>query len=499
MQDDLKLTGSHLIAGSWQVRGDDASELKARPIVEASAADVDAALRAASKAFVQAFPMSGATNAMLLRTVASELTADAAAVHQVVASETSYAPARVSAEFQRMVRQIGLFADLVEAGQHRQVTVRPGDAAGTPGGKVDLRRMHVPIGPVVVFPASNFPLAFGVMGGDSVSALAAGNPVVVKGHPSHPATSELMARCVQRAMDRTGTPSGMFGFLQSTSPAIGAALVEHPATAAVAFTGSMEVGRHLFDLAARRPCPIPVYAEMASINPVLVLPDALRTLEPMAMELADAVTTGAGQFCTKPGVILVTGNARQLVAAMASHLRAKGVMPMLGKRYCDDFAAIAASLGELPEVETVLRTRREGDSSCTAALLNVTLETFRQNPRLQHEVFGPSVILVSCPDVADALEAIEELGGQLTATLRAGAGDDPSLVRECLARMVLRCGRLVFNGVPTGVEVCEAIVHGGPYPATTAPTTSSLGTLAIERFLRPVCFQNVPELLIPAS
>jgi NADP-dependent aldehyde dehydrogenase len=466
---------------------------------EASAADVDQALNAAGQSMRQTAEREASWPADLLEQIASNLNDDAAAILQTAAAETNLPAPRLEGELGRTVRQLRMFADQVRSGEHLEPVIDLADPTQKPVPRPDLRRMNVPIGPVAVFTASNFPLAFGVAGGDTASALAAGNAVVVKGHPAHPATCDRVARAIARSLQASGLPAGLFTLLQGRSPQLGESLVQHPGVAAVGFTGSRRVGRRLHDLAAARPQPIPFFAEMASVNPVLVLPGAMRNIGTLAQELAASVALGSGQFCTKPGIIFCPGDGTNLAQAMARHLAPKGAMQMLGPRFRDDFLAAAAECAQLPNIQLALQPQVGGDSAASALVLIVDVRQLLAQPRLHDEIFGPGVIVVTCPDVDAALDAIEQLGGHLTTTVRAGSQEEAHTLQQVVRRMARTCGRVVFNGVPTGVEVCPAMVHGGPYPATTAAASTSVGTLATRRFLRPVAFQNVPDALLPPA
>ena len=366
----------------------------------------------------------------------------------------------------------------------------------------DLRRMLIPLGPVAVFGASNFPLAFSVAGGDTVSALAAGCPVVVKAHPAHPGTSELAARAILAAAEETGMPDGIFSMVQGPSPDVGQALVSHPAIQAVAFTGSFRGGRALFDTAARRDQPIPVFAEMGSANPVFVLPEALATRgEEIAKALAASVTLGCGQFCTSPGLILVprSPEADAFLDGLGRLLGEAPAGTMVHAGIKSAYDAELETVASLPGVTLAARSTATGPQPATqaqAALLQADLATWVAQPRLREEIYGPATLAVRCGTPADLLQAARALGGHLTATVHATEGDlseNPALL-PLLAR---KAGRVLLGGVPTGVEVAPAMHHGGPWPATTDARATSVGTAAILRFARPVCFQSVPEAALP--
>jgi len=367
--------------------------------------------------------------------------------------------------------------------------------------KPDVRRMLIAIGPVVVFGASNFPLAFSVAGGDTASALAAGNPVIVKAHPAHPGTSELVARAIARAAEESGMPAGTISLLQGTSPDLSLSLARHPAAAAVGFTGSLKAGRAIYDAAVQRPSPIPVYAEMGSINPVFVLPGALRERgEAFAVGLQQSVTLGVGQFCTCPG--LVVGQQSEamnnVIQRMEGLMGAATPATMLYPGILHSFQNGVRRLGALPGValRSSVATADETKTEAQAAVFVTNSETLLEHQELGEELFGPSTVIATCTSKEDILKVARSLQGHLTATIH-GTKDDLSEFRDLIDVLQEKVGRLVYNGFPTGVEVCAAMHHGGPYPATTDSRSTSVGKQAIKRFARPICFQNFPQEALP--
>jgi alpha-ketoglutaric semialdehyde dehydrogenase len=465
---------------------------------------VDEAVTSAEKAFFDCRRAEPHARAGLLDAIADEIVAAGDELLATADSETALGLPRLTSERGRTVNQLRLFAMVVREGSWVDARIDTADAARTPP-KPDLRRMLVPIGPVAVFAASNFPLAFSVAGGDTASALAAGNPVVVKAHPAHPHTSDRVAAAVRAAVDRCGFPSGTFALLHGASPDVGTALVKHPLTRAVGFTGSLRAGRALFDAAVRRAEPIPVFAEMGSTNPVFLLPGALeQRAAVIAAALADSATLGVGQFCTKPGLVFgVTGAAwDQFVAALAQRIEGKSSARML---YPELAARFVEGVQELERTHGVARLGRprqpalraeQGSPRVSPVAWQVEASQFLQIPSLREELFGPSTILIRASDPDDLLEAARGLDGQLTATIY-GTEDDlvsSSTLIDVLERKV---GRVVFNGVPTGVEVGPAMNHGGPYPATTDVRTTSVGTAAILRFARPLCYQDALDRMLP--
>jgi 2,5-dioxopentanoate dehydrogenase len=365
-----------------------------------------------------------------------------------------------------------------------------------------VRSMLRPLGPVVVFGASNFPLAFSVAGGDTASALAGGNPVIVKAHHAHPGTSELVGNAVSDAVRSCELAEGVFSLLYGSGKEVGTTLVKHPLIKGAGFTGSRTGGRALFDAASSRPEPIPFYAEMSSVNPVIILPGALREqADQIASGLHGSVTLGAGQFCTNPGLILLPDNedsspfVEKLGALIANTPNQTMLTPEISASYQKGISSRLSHAG----VETIAQRQGEkNDSSCEAraALFRTDVEQFLANPELSEEVFGPSTLIVTYSSPQQLLEVVRALEGQLTGTIHA-TEEDLRTNGELLAIMETRAGRLLFNGFPTGVEVCHAMVHGGPYPATSDGRSTSVGTRAIFRFTRPVCFQGFPESALP--
>ena len=504
----MKLNGGHIIASSFvEARGtffsavDPVGNSALEPhFHDASPAEIDGAVSSATQAFdiYRGLPLE--KRAGLLDAVAGELNAIAEELITRANVETALPVQRLEGELQRTINQLKLFAACVRQGEFLHKRIERADPQRKPQPKPDIRTMHHPLGPVAVFGASNFPLAFSVAGGDTASALAAGCPVVVKGHPAHPGTSELAGMAISKAVLASEAPPGVFSLLQGAGDSVGACLVQHPDIKAVAFTGSLAGGRAIFDLACARPEPVPVYAEMGSINPVFVLPSAIqRKHEILAEELASSLTLGVGQFCTAPGLIVVqqSAEAERFVAALAEKLDALPAGTMLHRGIKKNFIAGVNRLDSLEGVEQVNAAVNE-QKGCGVypVLLKVAVEKFLTSKELTDEVFGPVATVVVCSSQADMISAAEKLPGQLTATVQ---GDEADLLgnRTLLNVLERKAGRLVINGFPTGVEVCHAMHHGGPYPATTDSKSTSVGTDAMMRFLRPVCYQNVPQSLLP--
>ncbi|MCQ4164000.1 aldehyde dehydrogenase (NADP(+)) [Tahibacter harae] len=466
----------------------------------ASAAEVERAVQLAAAAAPDLARRSGTERAALLRAIAEELEAARSDLEALVPLETALPAARAAGELGRTVGQLRLFAGLVEEGSWVDARIDSADPQRQPLPRPDIRSLRRALGPVVVFGASNFPLAFSVAGGDTASALAAGCPVIVKAHPAHPATGERAAAAIAAAVARCGFPPGTFSLLFDAGLEVGKALVQHPAVRAVAFTGSTAGGRALMDLAAARPQPIPVFAEMGSINPVFVMPAALAARgAAIAEQLHASVLQGVGQFCTSPGLLVVPAGADgdALRDALRTRFTASSAAPMLTAGIAGRHAQGAQELGHIDGV-TALVAPAQVRGCAQPNLFEVSAARFLAEPALQEEVFGPTSLIVRSDSAAQTLAVAASLQGQLTATLLADAADEAAAapLLELLADVA---GRVLMNGVPTGVEVCAAMVHGGPYPASSDARSTSVGTAAIERFARRVCYQNVPDALLPPA
>ncbi|WP_085695089.1 MULTISPECIES: aldehyde dehydrogenase (NADP(+)) [unclassified Pseudomonas] len=440
--------------------------------------------------------------AEFLDTIALEIEALGDALIDRAMAETGLPRPRLLGERGRTCQQLRLFARTVRAGEWLDVRIDPVQPQRQPLPRADLRQRQVPVGPVAVFGASNFPLAFSVAGGDTASALAAGCPVVVKAHGAHPGTSELVGRAVARAVKACGLPEGVFSLLYGSGPEVGIALVSDPRIKAVGFTGSRSGGLALCQAAQARPEPIPVYAEMSSINPVLLFPAALRNRgEALAQGFVASLTLGAGQFCTNPGlVIALKGPALDaFVASAAEHLQRSAAQTMLTPGIFSAFEASVNALAEHPHARiAAVGQRATGPNQGQAHLFVTDAADFLADRRLQAEAFGAASLVVQCEDFDEIRRVTEHLEGQLTATLHLD-DDDLDQARALLPTLERKAGRLLVNGWPTGVEVCDAMVHGGPFPATSDPRSTSVGTAAIQRFLRPVCYQDFPDALLPQA
>jgi NADP-dependent aldehyde dehydrogenase len=462
--------------------------------------EVEAACIAAEAAFDAYRATSREDRAAFLEKIGEEIMAIGPVLIETASRESGLPVARLEGERGRTVGQLKLFAGVVRAGHWMGVRIDPALPDRAPLPRPDLRLRMIPLGPVAVFGASNFPLAFSTAGGDTASALAAGCPVVVKGHPAHPETGELVAGAIRRAVAACGLPEGVFGHVTGTGNEIGSALVQDPRIAAVGFTGSRGGGLALARLVQARPVPIPIYAEMSSINTVLLMPAALAARgAALGTAFAQSVTMGVGQFCTNPGLLLAieSDGLTAFEESAATALTQAAAGKMLTDGIHDAYDKGAAALAGHNRVETLARgVVGDGNACGQAAFFATSAQAFLDDPALGHEVFGPSSILVRCKDEAEFRAVVAGAEGQLTATLQMDAGDEPLAV-AMLPILERKAGRILINGWPTGVEVTHAMVHGGPFPATSDARTTSVGSLAIDRFLRPVSYQNFGATLLP--
>ena len=463
--------------------------------------DVAAACAAAADAFDAYRATSLEARAMFLERIAEEILAIGDDLIEAAMTESGLPRPRLEGERGRTVGQLRLFADVVRKGAWQQLRIDPALPERQPLPRPDIRLRMIPLGPVAVFGASNFPLAFSTAGGDTASALAAGCPVVVKGHPAHPQTGALVAAAIARAVAASGLPAGVFSHLVGPSNDLGAALVQDPRVAAVGFTGSRSGGLALAKLAQARGVPIPVYAEMSSINPVLLLPEALKARgEALGTAFVASLTMGAGQFCTNPGLILaIEGEGLDaFTAAATSAVQAATAQTMLTPGICQAYASGVTALEGNAGVETLAKGQPGEGTQGGAALFRTGAAAFLSDKAMGHEVFGAASVVVVCKDEAELLAVLKGLEGQLTATLHLDAADE-ALAERLLPVLEVKAGRILANGWPTGVEVCHAMVHGGPFPATSDARTTSVGSMAIDRFLRPVSYQNLSANLLPPS
>jgi len=476
--------------------------LAGKSMIEATAADVSRAFEAAEAAFEEFRRFSAEKRAVFLEAIAEEIEALGDELLSTVSSETALPIAeRLVGERSRTLNQLRGFAALIREGSWVAARIDRAIPDRKPVPKPDIRRMLIPIGPVAVFSASNFPLAFSVAGGDSAAAFAAGCPVVVKAHPAHPATSELTAGAIVRAAGKTGVPSGVFSLIQSSRNEIALDVVRHPLAKAVAFTGSLRAGRALFDAAAGRPDPIPVYAEMGSSNPMFLLPGALKERgEAIAQGMAASVMLGGGQFCTCPGLSFgIDGEQLTRFSEKLSALMENAPTPtMLHAGISRSYEDGVCRWSEIQGVHAIRSNAvAEANKQQTRPALFITgVGTFEKHPELSEELFGPSTLVVRCDSPEDLNRIARGLHGHLTATIH-GTSEDLVQYASLVSILESKVGRLIFNGFPTGVEVCPSMQHGGPYPATTDSRTTSVGTDAILRFVRPLAYQNFPESSLP--
>lgn len=494
--------GKHLIAGNW-VAGETvfASEPAHGPAHDFGVGTpemIDQACKAAEEAFWSYGYSSRQDRAAFLNAIADEIEARADQITEIGSQESGLPEARLQGERGRTTGQLRLFADHILAGDYLDVRHDPALPDRAPLPRPDLKMVQRPIGPVAVFGASNFPLAFSTAGGDTAAALAAGCPVVVKGHSAHPGTGEIVAEAVHAAIASCGMPAGVFSLIQGGSRDVGSALVTHPLIRAVGFTGSLGGGRALFDLCAGRPEPIPFFGELGSVNPMFILPEAASSRgAEIGAGWAGSLTMGAGQFCTNPGIAVVeTGAAGDaFVAAARNALTETAPQKMLTNGIAQAYRDGQARFEGRNAVQPLLSTQSTGREA-SPNLYETDAAAYLQDHALGEEVFGPLglVVRVSGPD--DMLDLARGFEGQLTATLHMDDGD-AGLARRLLPVLERKAGRVLANGFPTGVEVADTMVHGGPYPASTNFGATSVGTLSIRRFLRPVCYQNLPDAILP--
>ncbi len=467
----------------------------------ASTDDVETAVRAAAEAAPLFAASSGTERGRLLRAIADELAANGEAIVARAHLETGLPLPRLQGELARTTGQLRLFAEVAEEGSWVDARIDEALPERKPLPRPDVRSMLRPLGPVAIFGASNFPLAFSVAGGDTASALAAGCPVVVKGHPAHPGTSELVATAVRVALVQLRMPEGIFRLLLDAGIEVGKALVQHSSIKAVGFTGSAAGGQALMRLAAGREEPIPCFAEMGSTNPLFVLPGAMRERgAALAAGLQGSFTLGSGQFCTKPGVVFVPEEGsgafldalRAGVAALGNH----GMLtPAIATRYAEGIQGRVAA-GQAEWVAGQQGAPEGAGAVASAAVFSVPLSTFLDSKDLEDEIFGPTTLLVHYGSMEQLAKAAQALHGHLTATLH-GTDEDLAAAGELVRVLEAKVGRILFNGYPTGVEVCHAMVHGGPFPSTSDGRSTSVGTRAMLRFARPVCYQDFPDTVLP--
>ncbi|WP_323778885.1 aldehyde dehydrogenase (NADP(+)) [Leisingera sp.] len=496
--------GKHLIAGVWTAGSESFQSSPAHgpshSFSVGRVSDVEAAAQAAEEAFWSYGYSTRQSRADFLNAIADEIEARADAITEIGTQETGLPEARLQGERGRTTGQLRLFAAHILKGDYLDRRHDEALPERQPMPRPDMKMVQRPIGPVAVFGASNFPLAFSTAGGDTAAALAAGCPVVVKGHSAHPGTGEIVAEAVHAAATKCGVHPGVFSLIQGGNRHVGAALVQHPLIKAVGFTGSLAGGRALFDLCAARPEPIPFFGELGSVNPMFILDGALVARgEEIGKGWAASLSMGAGQFCTNPGVAVVNSGeqAEKFAAATRLALGETGAQTMLTDGIAEAYRNGQRRIAETEGVQELL-TSMCGQREATPYLYQTTAKNWMQNEVLAEEVFGPMGIIVVAEGVEDMRAIAQSLKGQLTCTVHMEDADTPD-ARTLMPILERKAGRVLANGFPTGVEVSDTMVHGGPYPASTNFGATSVGTLSIRRFLRPVCYQNLPEGLLPAD
>lgn len=464
--------------------------------------DADDALKAAQGAFKEYRLLGNERRAAFLRAIAAEISALGAVLTERAVAESGLPEARISGETGRTTGQLNLFASLVEEGSWVDAVIDTAQPDRKPLARPDIRKMLNPVGPVVVFGASNFPLAFSVAGGDTASALAAGCPVIVKVHPAHPGTSALIGAAILKAVAATGMPEGVFSMLYDSGYSVGEVLVGHPLTKAVTFTGSYKGGMALAKLAAERSAPIPVFAEMGSINPVVLLPGSLQKRpHELASKYAASITLGGGQFCTNPGLLLgiKSEGLDSFISELSKLMSEIPSATMLTPGICKNYHTLSEEVLQEKGVSLFARSEKSGTaefSQSAAILAGVTATEFISNPRLREEIFGPYSLLVLAEDEAELEQVVASLEGQLTVTIM-GEEEELETYTDVIDSLSQITGRIILNGVPTGVEVCHAMQHGGPFPATNDSRFTSVGSDAVYRFVRPLAWQDWKNELLP--
>jgi len=503
----MNTIGHNFIAGTRSAAGDkvlkslnaSTGEALTFDFFQATEQEVNQAVEAAHAAFKTYRHTSPEQRALFLESIADELDALGEDFLNTISQETALPIARLQGERGRTSGQMRLFAKVLRRGDFLGARIDTALPERQPLPRPDLRQIKIGIGPVAVFGASNFPLAFSTAGGDTASALAAGCSVVVKAHSGHMATADYVAQAIERAVEKTGMPKGVFNMIYGN--AVGALLVKHPLIQAVGFTGSLKGGRALCDMAAARPQPIPVFAEMSSINPMLMLPEALKNRgDQIAQELADSVVLGCGQFCTNPGLILGIKSPEytRLIEQLSEIMANKPAQTMLNAGTLNSYVSGLSHLAEHAGIQHLAGQEQQGEQALPQLFKADVELLLAGNQLLQEEIFGPTTIVIEVEDKAQLLQALSSMNGQLTTSLIADESDLAEFA-DVVPVLEEKAGRLLLNGYPTGVEVCDAMVHGGPYPATSDARGTSVGTLAIDRYLRPVCYQNYPQNLLPEA
>jgi alpha-ketoglutaric semialdehyde dehydrogenase len=467
----------------------------------ASISEADAAMNLADNAFATYRNIGTTQKAAFLRGIADEIMAVGDALIERAMAESGLPAARLQGERARTTNQLKMFADLVEEGSWVEAIIDTAIPDRQPLPRIDIRKMMVPLGPCVVFGASNFPMAFSVAGGDTAAALAAGCPVVVKAHPAHPGTSALVAEAIKKAAEKTGIPEGVFSILYDSGYAIGETLVKHPKTKIVTFTGSLKGGMALVKMARERDEPIPVFAEMGSTNPIILLPKALEVRAEELAKLSASITTNAGQFCTQPGLLIAVQSEglEKFKKALSIAIADVNSATMLTPGICANFNKLSSGVLADKAVSVIAKSDKinaEQLNQGVAVVTEITASAFLADEKFKEEIFGPYSMLVVADNIAQLEQVVDSLQGQLTATVMAEKEELPAY-KSITDKLVNLAGRVILNGPPTGVEVGNAIQHGGPFPATSDSRFTSVGTSSIKRFVRPVCWQNWSEDLLP--
>lgn len=506
----MKLTGDLLI-GSRQFAGTSGVLYATNPATGeqlgpayglGGAADVEQACVLAEQAFDIYRATSPKVRANFLETIARNIETIGDLLIERAMAETGLQRARLEGERARTCNQLRLFATTIQSGEQNIPRIDAPLPERKPLPRSDIRQRRIPLGPVGVFGASNFPLAFSVAGGDTASALAAGCPVVVKGHSAHPGTSELVGRAIQYAVSECGLPNGVFSLIFGAGNEVGAALVAHPFIQAIGFTGSRSGGIALMRIAQQRPQPIPFYGELSAVNPVVLLPGAVAEKgAELGRQFVGSLTMGAGQFCTNPGLLIALDSPEldEFITSAKAALQESAAQTMLSPGIYSAYQQSVARVADNKNVETIARgLASDAPHACRAAFFSTSAESFLADSQLHEETFGAASLLIRCRDESDILQVLKKMEGQLTATLHF-VNKDLEFARKLLSILERKAGRILANAWPTGVEVCHSMVHGGPWPATTDSRSTSVGTAALERFLRPVCYQDIPDELLPAE
>ncbi len=504
----MNITGSNFIGfrqskngtNKFQAVNPFTNQILEPQFADADESEINQAIELAHKAFLIYRNVTNKQKSLFLNKIAENLESQRTEIVEYCNIETALGKPRLDGELTRTINQLKMFTKLVEENTWREVRIDKGNPERKPAPKPDIRRYLIPTGVVGVFGACNFPLAFSVAGGDTASALAAGCPVVYKAHYAHPGTSEIVANQIIKAAKETNMPEGVFSMLQGKSNFVGQSIVKHQFIKAVGFTGSFKGGKALFDLAMQRPEPIPVFAEMGSTNPVFIFKNALKERRnEIANGLIASVTLGVGQFCTNPGLVIVEKSEfqQEFIEILSQIVKKANAGVMLTKEVKQNFDIKLNQLIEIPEIKIIGKGETpENECSACSTLLTISAKKFVKQKRLEEEVFGPSSLIVTCEEDEDLQIIAESLKGHLTMSFH-GLDDDIEQIKKISKILEDKAGRLIFNGFPTGVEVCHAMHHGGPFPATTDSRYTSVGTAAIKRFTKPVAFQDYPNELLP--